>query len=72
MKSRFISEWRKISDGIGVLRQRVQAGTGEAVAKELGLRHGKLAPSLDQLSGHGRSTAPVRLGDAEHEKLGQD
>ena len=30
-------------NGGGVLGQRMQARTGEAVAKELGLRHGKLA-----------------------------
>ena len=43
MKSRFILGRRKMSDGGGVLRQKMQAGTGEAVSKELGLRHGKLA-----------------------------
>ena len=42
MKSRFIHGQRKILDGGGVLGQRMQAGTGEAVAKELSLRHGKL------------------------------
>ena len=43
MKSRFILGRRKISDGGGVFGQRVQARTGEAVAKELSLRHGKLS-----------------------------
>ena len=43
LKSRFIRGRRKILNGGGVLWQRMQAGTGEVVAKELGLRHGKLA-----------------------------
>ena len=43
LKSRFIRGRRKILDGGGVLRYRMQAGTEEAVAKKLGLRHGKLA-----------------------------
>ena len=29
-------------DGRGVLGQRMKAGTGESVSKELSLRHGKL------------------------------
>ena len=43
LKSRFIRGRRKILDGRGVHGQRMQAGTGEFVSKELGLRHGKLA-----------------------------
>ena len=43
MKSRFIRGQRKISDGGGVLWQRVKADTGESVSKELSLRHSKLA-----------------------------
>ena len=42
LKSRFICGWRKISDGGGVLGQRMKASTEESVSKELGLRHGKL------------------------------
>ena len=42
LKSRFICRRRKISDGGGVLGQRMQASTGESVSKELSLRHGKL------------------------------
>ena len=42
MKSRFIRGQRKILNGRVVLGQRMQAGTGEVVAKELGLRHGEL------------------------------
>ena len=42
LKSRFIRARRKILDGGGVLGQMMQAGTGESVSKELGLRHGKL------------------------------
>ena len=43
MKYRFIRGRRKILDGGGMLRQRMQAGTGEGVSQELGLKHGKLA-----------------------------
>ena len=43
LKSRFIRGRRKIFFGGGVFGQRMQAGTGESVSKELGLRHGKLA-----------------------------
>ena len=43
LKSWFIRGRRKISDGRGVLGQRMKAGTGESVSKELCLRHGKLA-----------------------------
>ena len=41
-KSSFIHGRRKIKRG-GMLRQSMQAGTGEAVSKELGLRYGELA-----------------------------
>ena len=43
LKSRFIRGQRKISDGGGVLGQRVKASTGESVFKKLSLRHGVLA-----------------------------
>ena len=42
MKSRFILRWRKISNGRGVLLERMEAGTGEAMAEKLGLGDGKL------------------------------
>ena len=41
-KSRLVLGWRKITDGGGVLGQRMQASTGESMSEELGLRHGKL------------------------------
>ena len=43
LKCRFVHGRRKILDGGGVLGQRMQAGTGESVSKELSLRQGKLA-----------------------------
>ena len=43
LKFWFVPGRRNISDGGGVLGQRMQAGAGEAMAKELGLRQGKLA-----------------------------
>ena len=42
LKSRFTRGRRKILDGGSVLGQGIQAGTGEAVPKELSLRHCKL------------------------------
>ena len=43
LKSRFICQRRKISNGRGVLGKRMDAGTGEAVAEELTLGNSKLA-----------------------------
>ena len=63
MKSRFIGGRRKILDGGGVLGQRMKAGTGESVSKELSLRHSKLTLAL------GRCTAPGCHGDAGHERI---
>ena len=42
MKSRFIQGRRKILDGGGVLRKRMEARTGDMMAQELGLQDGKL------------------------------
>ena len=42
LKSRFIRGRRKISNGVGALWERVETGTGEAMAQELGLGDGEL------------------------------
>ena len=42
LKSRFIRRRRKIPNGGGMLGKRMEAGTGEVMAKELGLRDSKL------------------------------
>ena len=67
LKSRFILGQRKISNGGGVLLERVKTGTGYAMAEEFGLGNGKL--TFAQANRHRHGTAPGRLGDAEHEKL---
>ena len=43
LQTRLVCGWRKLTDGGGVLGQRMEAGTGETVSKELCLRHGQLA-----------------------------
>ena len=43
LETRLVPGRRKFTDGRGVLRQRMEAGAGEAVSEELGLRNGKLA-----------------------------
>ena len=58
LKSRHIRGRRKILDGRGVLGQRVKAGTGESVSKELGLRQGKLA--LAQANHQAMGTAQLQ------------
>ena len=42
LKSRFICRRRKILNGRGMLGKRMEAGTCEAMAQELGLRDSKL------------------------------
>ena len=54
-----------------MLRKRIEAGTGEAMTKELGLQDSKLTFAQAQWSGHGQGTAPGHLRDAEYERLSQ-
>ena len=42
MKSRFIRGRREITNGRGVLQERMEARTGEAMSQELGLGNSKL------------------------------
>ena len=67
LQTRLIRRRRKISDGGGVLRKRVQARTRETVSQELGFRDGKL--TLAQANHQAMSAA--QLQDVR-EMLGSD
>ena len=58
LKSRFIRRRREISNGRGVLWERMEAGTGEVMAQGLSLRDGKL--TLAQANRQAMGTAQLR------------
>ena len=58
LKSRFIQRRRKVSNGGGVLLERMEAGTGEAMAKELCPGNGKL--TLAQANCQAMDTAQLQ------------
>ena len=59
-------------DGGGMLRQRMQAGTGEGVSKELCLRYSELALAQANCQAMGATQLQDDIGDAKHDKLSQD
>ena len=59
MKSRFIQGRRKISNGGGVLLERMEAGTGEGMAQELGLPNRKL--TFAQVNRQAMNTAQLQV-----------
>ena len=62
---------KKFSNGGGMLGKRMEARTGEVMAKELGIRDSKLIYAQANGQAMVHVTAPGRLGDAEDERLSQ-